>query len=113
KLTIEVPAAGLLFRCILAETGCEKLRVVPIVEEMNDGVFIQNQVRGTNFAGCDSVSKLGGERLKPGIDAPDVGARPIRVFDRKTPDGLAFLVVRPERSPFALGAFRLERIAVC
>src|ERR1039458_2483460 len=73
-----------------SEGGCEEVAVVTLIEQVQDRVFIEYEVRRAGFAALAQASlELLGQRFEALDDAPDVGARLLGVVDVLAPDRLA------------------------
>ena len=87
EIVVEAPAGGVALGCGGSEGGCEEMAVVTLVEQVQDRVFIEHQVRRAGVgAFAEAGLELSGQRFQALDDASDVGARLFRVADMLAPD---------------------------
>ncbi len=90
KFVIETPSAGEI--CRRPETRFIESPIVALIQQMQNPVFIQQQVgfACSAFAGYQACSQFVSEYFDSFGNPPDIRARPLGIFHLLAPDRLAF-----------------------
>ena len=103
ELAVELPAA----------VGFDEARIVALVEEVVDGVFVDSRVGGGDIRGCgEAVVEAFDEGFELAINTGDVGEFGIGVGDRDAPDGFGGDEFASECGALPFDAFGKEGIGV-
>ena len=97
-----------------SEAGFVEARIVALIEQMQDGVFIEHQVRlaGRRVPDRRRCAKLFGERLQALDNPPHVDARPLGISTGRLQTGSPSTNSPPRAARSHSSAFGQERIAV-
>src|SRR5262249_61160192 len=96
-------------RARLSAARCES-PVVPLIQQVQNRILVQPQIFGARLGPvAQPLAKLRCQRLEALDNAPDIGPRPLRLLDRKTPHRLAFHELRAKRRPLAFSTLAKKR----
>ena len=113
EVVVEAPSGGVALGGGGSEGGCKKMAVVTLIEDVQDRVFIEHQVRPPGLhALAETGLKLLHQRFDAFGDAVDVGARLLGVAHVLAPDGLAGHEGIPQRGAFEFHPLGQERVRV-
>jgi hypothetical protein len=87
EIVVEAPAGGVALGRGGSEGGCEEMAVVALIDQVQDRVFIEQQVGRAGFdAFAEARLELRGQWFQAVHDASDDGARLFRIADVLAPD---------------------------